>query len=217
MRVLVTGLDGFTGRYVESELESKDHVVLPLVSDFGQGKYPLMESEISQEKAQLMSLMQLTQLSKTSKDFNEFLQFTLQSLAKTIGFDRSAFFMLTGDKHHVQSRFSYDKMAELENFSCKLDIKSSENVFANVVNTSEALLINNHKAVEWRNYMTRTIVDILEDGAICLSPVQINKNNIGVIVGQRFGKTAKIHSDDFSSFCFLIEHLNMCLSMITRK
>ena len=33
MRVLVTGLDGFTGRYVESELQSKGHVVLPLVSD----------------------------------------------------------------------------------------------------------------------------------------------------------------------------------------
>ena len=33
MHVLVTGLDGFTGRYVQSELESHGHVVVGLASD----------------------------------------------------------------------------------------------------------------------------------------------------------------------------------------
>ena len=33
MRVLVTGLDGFTGRHVQSELESRNHVVMGLASD----------------------------------------------------------------------------------------------------------------------------------------------------------------------------------------
>ncbi len=33
MRVLVTGLDGFTGRYVQSDLESQGHVVMALTSD----------------------------------------------------------------------------------------------------------------------------------------------------------------------------------------
>ena len=65
--------------------------------------------------------------------------------------------------------------------------------------------------------MNENIVTLIDGGVICIAPVEINDRGIGIIVGQRFNKESVIDDDDFSQFCFLVEHLNMCLSMISRS
>ncbi|MCJ8318015.1 MAG: HDOD domain-containing protein [Colwellia sp.] len=190
---------------------------MPTPSDFESSETGTNNEASSQEREQLDAIMQLSQLTKSSKDFNEFLQLTLKSLAKSIGFDRSAFFMITSDKKSVQSRFSFDKTGELEDFSCRLDIVSSENMMAYIIKSGTSEMLNSYKEVKWRNYMTRSLADLIEDGAICLSPIKINNRTIGLVTSQKLIKGAKISADEFSQFCFLIDHLNMCLSIISMK
>jgi len=190
---------------------------MPTISDFENSSSGTNNKSPSQDKEQLNAVMQLSQLTKSSKDFNEFLQLTLKSLAKSIGFDRNAFFMITSDKKHVQSRFSFDKTGELEEFSCKLDIASSENMMAYVLKSGTSEMLNSYKEVKWRNYMTRSLADLIEDGAICFSPIKINNRTIGIVTSQKLLKGTKISADEFSQFCFLIDHLNMCLSIISMK
>ncbi len=190
---------------------------IPTVSDFNNKKNAIDSNAPNQEKEQLNAIMQLSQLTKSSKDFNEFLKIALKSLATSIGFDRNAFFMITSDKNHVQSRFSYDKTAELEEFSCKLDIVSNENLIAYILKSGTSEMLSSYKEVKWRNYMTRALADLIGDGAICFSPIKINNRTIGIVGSQKLHKGAKISSEEFSQFCFLIDHLNMCLSIITMR
>lgn len=190
---------------------------MPKISDFEKSKASATNESPSQDKEQLNAIMQLSQLTKSSKDFNEFLQLTLKSLAKSMGFDRNAFFMITSDKKAVQSRFSFDKTAELENFSCKLDIVSSENMMAFIFKSGTSEVINSYKELKWRKYMTRALADLMGDGAICFAPIKINNRTIGLVTSQKLLKGTKISANEFSQFCFLIDHLNMCLSIISIK
>ena len=123
--------------------------------------------------------------------------------------------MLTSDKKYIQSRFSYNKLALLENFSCKLDIVSSENLMAYVIKSGVSERLNDYQEVKWRNYMTLELTKLIDEGVICLSPIKINNRTIGVVIGQKLYAGAKISDDEFSQFCFLIDHLNMCLSIIS--
>jgi len=65
--------------------------------------------------------------------------------------------------------------------------------------------------------MTESIVTLIDGESICIAPVEINGRGISIIIGQRFNKEKLIDDDDFSQFSFLVEHLNMCLSMIYRS
>ena len=125
--------------------------------------------------------------------------------------------MLSSDKRFMQSRFSFDEEAQKENFQYKLDIASSKNLVAHVIKHTSSELINDYKEVKWRNYMTRDLSDLIENGAFCITPIQINKKTLGIIIGQRLNQPAKITQAEFERFCFLNEHLNMCLSIITQR
>lgn len=190
---------------------------LPTIASFIKQPQFNVELGVSQEKAQLLAIKELSLLTKSSKDFNQFLQITLQSLVKNIGFDRCSFFMLTSDKKHLQTRFSYSNKGEIEDFSYKVDISNSENIFSYVLSSITCEYISGYKEIKWRNYITKSIADLLSDGCLCLFPVQINNNTIGIITAQRLTKGAQISIDELSQFSFLTEHLNMCLSIISRR
>jgi len=190
---------------------------LPTINDFGQQKSSFLDNHISKEKAQLNAIQQLSKLTQTSKDFNDFLPLAIKSAIQSIGFDRCMFLMLTGDKKQVQSRFSYNRSAEDDSFKVKLDIVSSENIIAYLIRTDNTAVINDYHAVKWRNYITQDIAKLIDKGVVCLAPVKIAKNTIGIIVGQRFTKSAEINEEDYQQFCFFIEHLNMCLTMVSRR
>ncbi|PCI61983.1 MAG: HDOD domain-containing protein [Gammaproteobacteria bacterium] len=175
-----------------------------------------LSEEMSREKRQLMAITQLTKLTKTSKDFNEFLQLTLQAISKTIRFERCTFLMLTSNKQQVKVRFSYNKMSEEENLKRAFNIKNSSNLLSYVIKENQAILVNDHKSRQWRDYITEDIADFIEQGAVCLAPVNINDNCIGIISAQVFNRGNEINNEDFEQFGFLVEHLTMCLSKIAR-
>lgn len=190
---------------------------LPTIEDFENKEVKPTQKPQSKEEAQLSLLMKLTQLSKTSKDFNEFLQLTIQSLLDIIELDTCTFFMLTSDKSQLKARFSYDSNAQEVQATTAITLAKSTNIFSEVINSKSALLINNYTDAKWQNYITEEVEDLIDKGAICLASVKINNNVIGVIIGQRFSKPPDIKENNFNQFRFLVEHLNMCLSMISRQ
>ena len=189
---------------------------IPTIDDFQPRMTSAQAERQTKERAQLESLMALTQLSKTSKDFNEYIELILKSMSQIFGFQRSVFLMQTQDKKHVKARISINEDGHDENYKTQLALTETENILAYIIQKGEPVLINDYREVKWRNYISLEVEKLINEGVICLAPVKINHNVIGVIAGQNFNKRDKIRSEEFTQFCFLVEHLNMCLSMITR-
>lgn len=189
---------------------------LPTIDDFQHQSQEPLVSEISREKAQLNAIQGLTKLTSSSHDLNQFLQYALKSIATTYGFDRCVFYMLMMDKQYVRARFSVNKSGHADNFTAQVNVTLTKNLFKKVLDNKTPVVVNNVRDTEIREYISLDIARIIDDGVICMAPVFINKNCIGVISAQNFDKEIEISADDFSQFCFFIEHLNMCLRFITK-
>lgn len=202
--------------YGASILES--HIKpLPKVADFKEKTKQQPKLIVSKEKSLLQLLKSLSKLVRESKNINDFLTLTLQQNALIFNFDRSSFWMLSSDKHSVSARTSYDKRGVEETFHSSITINESMNIVSHVIEMDNAVLVNNYRDPKWSNYMSLGLEKVIADGCICFSPVKIGDKTIGIISAQNFDKSRKISEDDFSQFCFLVEHLNMCLSMIFHR
>jgi hypothetical protein len=93
-------------------------------------------------------------------------------------------------------------------------IKQSDNVIARVITTDTAVFINDYKEVRWQNLITEDIEDIVSSGQTSFVPVKIANSVIGVICLQVFIKEHKLSNQNFKQVCGLVEHLNMCLTML---
>lgn len=190
---------------------------LPTISDFKELASAELVEEISPEQAQLNAVMSLTKLCQSSKDFNDFLLLTLENLALNCGFQRSTFLMMSSDKSKLSARIALDQFAQDEQYRVKLNLAKGHNVFKYVLDTGKAVLINDLHGLQWRNFASGELDKYIAGGVACMAPVQINGSPIGLICGQHFDKGKKISESHYQQFSFLIEHLNMCLSMIKRK
>ncbi len=205
---------------------------LPAGSAFGRSKYFAPISQISKEKSLLSAFMKLTNLMKSSHDFNEYLQFVLVDAVKIFQFDRCSFLMITDDKAQVKSRFVFNEKAENDPVKIMINIRQSDNVLARVLDTKIPVLINDYTHRQWRDLVTQELVLFINEGALTVIPVKIGNKPIGVICAQRFanvkeddikGRESKkadkkeISTDDFQQLSSLIEHLNMCLTMIMMR
>lgn len=205
---------------------------LPVASDFGQSKHFAPISQITKEKSLLSAFMKLTNLMKSSHDFNEYLQFVLVDTVNTFKFERCSFLMITDDKSQVRSRFVFNEKAESDPVKITINIRQSDNVLARVLDTKIPVLINDYTHRQWRDLVTQELVVFINEGALAVIPVKIGNKVIGVICAQHFanakkgdikgGKSKKIDNkeistDDFQLLSSLIEHLNMCLTMIMMR
>ena len=188
---------------------------LPNLESFSTQEEP-KEENLTPEQRQLKAIKTLTQLTKQSKDFNEFLQLTLQTLAANLHFDRCTFLMLTTDKQYIKSRFSFNKQGRAETVNVRLPLQDEQGAMAYIIQQDKTALINNIKQSYWKNYIDEDVKKFINKGAICIAPVKINENPIGMITGHLYEQNHQITETDFEQFCFLIDHLNMCLTIISR-
>lgn len=192
---------------------------LPSIDDFCQqpiSTKPVVEA-CSKQQLQLNALQQMMTLTQTSKDFNDFLRLTLHTLVTTIDFEKSSFLMLTSSKQQIKSRFTLNEHGERENNIFQMILKDPNNLISQAIQSEHGILINKKIAKEQQKLMTPEISAFINKGEICLMPVKINNNCIGVICAQVFGESATISADNFSQFCFLIQQLNMCLTLISQS
>ncbi|WP_022942948.1 HDOD domain-containing protein [Psychromonas hadalis] len=190
---------------------------LPKADDFTHSTANSVMLEMSKEKALLTALKQLTKLCRSSKNINELLTLTLQQSATIWGFKRCTFWILTANHQQVESRTTYNETGHAETFHHILHLNGRANLVSHVVEMDNAICVNGCQEKKWINYITPDLEKLIGSGAICFIPVKIDEKMVGIISGQRFNQTENISSDDFSQFSFLIEHLNMCLSMISHR
>mgnify|MGYP001942296120 CR=1 FL=1 len=204
--------------------------VLPKGNDFGPKQSFTSIKEISKEKALLSAFISLTNLMKSSRDLNEYLQSVLVDSVKAFQFDRCSFLMMSDDKSQVKSRFIFNDKAEDVATKIVFNLRQSDNAISRVLDTKVPALINDYTHRQWRDLVTQELSDFIDKGAIAIIPVKIGNKAIGIVCAQHVIKnnTEQIKKDkliknqdistaDFQQLCALVEHLNMCLTMIMRR
>lgn len=197
---------------------------LPKASDFNKNARFSSIHQISKEKRVLTAFMKLTKLMKSSRDINEFLQTTLIDAVKAFDFDRCSFLMMSDDKTQVKSRFVLNSKAEDESTKIIINVRKSDNAIGRVLDSKMPALINDYSHRQWRDIITKELAEFIQDGALAIIPVKIGEKSIGVVCAQYFvtqqqmdkdsSKKRIIATDDFQQLCSLIDHLNLCLTMI---
>lgn len=197
---------------------------LPKGSDFNQNIRFASINQMSKEKRLLTAFMKLTKLIKSSRDINEYLQTTLIDVVNVFEFERCSFFMLSDDKTKVKSRFVYNNKAENDPIKITINVRKSDNAIGRVLNSKIPALINDYSHRQWRDIITKELAELIQDGSLAIIPVKIGDKVIGVVCAQYFCNHQKsyknnlkkrvIATDDFQQLCSLIDHLNICLTMI---
>ena len=204
------------GSYGASVLEH--HIKpLPKVDDFNASSSNSMMIEVNKEKALLLTLKQLTSLCRTSHNINEFLTYTLQQSAIILGLSRCTFWMVNANQSKIEARTSYNENAQSETFHRSITLAGTTNLMSHVIEMDNAIFVHSSNDQKWQSYITAELGKLIGMGSICFIPVKIDEKIVGLISGQLFKQTEKFGNDDFSQFSFLIEHLNMCLSIISHR
>ena len=131
--------------------------------------------------------------------------------------------MMSDDKLQVKSRFVLNGQAENDTTKIVFHLRQSDNVIGRVLTSKIPALINDYTHRQWRDLMTKELVEFIHNGTLAVIPVKIGNKAIGVLCAQYFcgnnkSKTNKtISTDDFVQLCSLVEHLNMCLTMIMMR
>jgi HD-like signal output (HDOD) protein len=190
---------------------------IPKPSAFVERTHELAEPTQSPEQALLATLKHLTSMTKKTTNINELLSYTLQMSGQIIGFERCTFWVLSRDKTQIETRTTYDNHGQLLRFNSSIPLKNSLNIFRLVIQKDTPLLINDYRHIKWRNYVPIEIEQLIEKGVMCLSSVKVGEKTIGVISGQFFDRSQEISQEDFAKFSYIIEHLNMCLTIISHR
>jgi len=201
--------------------------VLPVASSFGESKYFAPIAQITKEKSLLSSFINLTNLMKSSRDLNEYIQSALIDSIKVFEFERCSFLMMSDDKSQVKSRFVFNRQAEDDTTRIAFHISKSDNVIGRVLTSKMPALINDYTHRQWRDLITKELVEFIHGGALAIIPAKIGNKPIGVICAQHFSESKKadskskikkvISTEDFEQLGSLIDHLNMCLTMILMR
>lgn len=187
---------------------------IPTKDDFKEEEEISPYFGISKEKAILEGIQTLSQLAYKDNNINTFLNNTLQKITQIIGFDRASFWIINKKQGVVQARSTFDKRGNAETFKRTLTYQECVNVVSHVIEIDRPVLVNDFKNGEWSHYMSEELKQLIALGTICFSTVKIEGRVIGIISAQRMDKSEKISDDDFSLFTYLVEHLNLCLSLI---
>jgi len=197
---------------------------LPKANDFNQNIGFASIKQISKEKAVLTAFMNLTKLMKSSRDINEYLKTTLIDVVNAFEFERCSFLMMSDDKNKVKSRFVFNSQAQNDPVKITINIRQSENAIGRVLDSKTPALINDYSHRQWRDIITKELAEFIQDGSLAIIPVKIGDKAIGVVCAQYFperstrgkisSKKRVIETDDFQQLCALIDHLNICLTMI---
>ena len=204
------------GSYGASVLE--EHIKpLPKSIDFQHYDNPAHSLRVSPEKALLLILQELTRLTMAGTPINELLTAAVRQIAKITGFTSCAFWILSSDKAKIESRLRCDNHGQIDSFRRTLSLHQTINLISLVLDKDTPILVTDATLPKWRNYVTAEMEQFIGKGSIAIAPVKIGTKTIGVISGLQSQPGRKISDEQFSQFCFIIEHLNMCLMISSQK
>ncbi|MFA3793039.1 HDOD domain-containing protein [Aliiglaciecola sp. SL4] len=190
---------------------------LPKQQDFGGLPSPVELANLTIEEQLIIGIKSLNGLTKTSRSMNEFLTHTLQLLSQIFHFHRCSFWGFSQDKRQMECRQSVDSDGDPVRFHYTFALSDSQNIMSHAVNQNETQFVENFKDLKWRDYLTFESEQFIESGLLCLAPVKVNSKVVGMISAQIFDKTGYFTEQDFSHFDLITEHLNLCLSYVSKQ
>lgn len=184
---------------------------LPTDNDFVE--FTPVVAPLSRDSALLQLAQQLQQLTLRQGNINELLSLVLQQCAAIFALDSCAFWILAADKSRLESRSAFDQQGTQHTARRLITLNSGQNMFTLLLEQAEPLCINDHKAPQWQAYLDEQSRRLLQHGVMALAAVKIHGKVIGAISAQRLDATKPLQDDDYRQFCFICDHLNMCLSL----
>ncbi|NMP32423.1 HDOD domain-containing protein [Thalassotalea sp. M1531] len=186
---------------------------LPKSSELLSSDQQIIEEVSNKEAALLQALQYLSEMTLSSKDINQFIDYTLIQIARILAFDNCAFYLLTSNKTSLSCRHTFDRAGKPVESSLTFVTGKKDSSLNRILRNNQAIKINSqqeHLAAEFPYPVDK----LFEQKSLALGSVNIKQNNIGVIVAQR-SNINEISNDELNKFQFFIQHLSMCLSMIT--
>ncbi|MGJ8691895.1 MAG: HDOD domain-containing protein [Thalassotalea sp.] len=171
---------------------------------------------LSEAEKVLNAIKALSNLTKTTTDINQFFQFGLKTLLQTCEFEQATLFIFTQDKKAMTARFHEAKKELPDKSNEKINLLQQPNIISYMLDTNSHLQVTNYRDHKWLNYISGELGDLVRFGPTSLSLIKINERVVGLISGQYAKGTPQVNNNQFQNFCFIVEHMNMCLSKITK-
>lgn len=167
---------------------------------------------LSYEQKLLIAIKKLTTLTRTTNDINHYCETVLKELLEVFDLDQTTLYIFTQDKKTLKARFQKTKKNAKKSLTATVALGFQPNIISYMVKTDSNLFVDNYRDKKWLNYIPNEIKELVSNGPTFLALVKINNRTIGMVAGQE--NTEKLFSSKgyFDDFCFVIEHLNMCLS-----
>lgn len=186
---------------------------LPKASELSDTESLVIAEITNKDAAQLQAIQHLTMMTATSRDINQFVEYTLSQIARILAFDITGFYLLSGLKQSVNCRLAVNRVGNPIDYSLSIPLSESNNILQQVLNTQSGVRINSAMEHQEAKFPFPTN-KLFADYKVALAPVQIKHKNIGVVIAQR-NSDDDITADDLNKFQFFIQHLNMCLTLIS--
>ncbi|WP_286266923.1 HDOD domain-containing protein [Thalassotalea atypica] len=190
---------------------------LPKGGDFQANYNTKTPTRVNQDMAQLNVMQHLSNLTLTSSDINEFLEYTLKNTAAILNLDLCSFYLLATAKSELKLRTSFDQFGTDYQHDNTIIIERASFLFDRVLKERQPLLINNREDKAIQKFVTPQVVTMLNEGKMAIAPVMIDNNAIGLITANNYDTQENISDADFSRFTFLVQHLSMCLSTLSKR
>jgi len=159
----------------------------------------------------------LTSLLHESKDINQFVEVALTGFSKASQFYRCSFWMVSRDRSIISTRITFMKDASPIDFECTINLVEEPNVMNYVFNSGQTVIVLNKKEIKRQDFISHEISTLMANGGLCVFPVKIGSVIIGVISGQVSHENCVEDKEAFAQYQFLVEHLNMFLSMVVGR
>lgn len=195
----------------------------PLPSEFNDAQQqttPTLSLDVTKkapEKTLIETIKSLTQLTKDGSRINDFLVCTLRSMGSVVNFELSSFWALSKDRRKVESRVTFNNHGNVLRLQRSIQVKPELNLFSYAIENPQPVMINYDSRQNWEDLITREIEELLKQGPICIAAVCVGEKTIGLLVTQQSGKQKIIDDDEFSNFCLIADHLNLCLGMLPKR
>ena len=103
------------------------------------------------------------------------------------------------------------------NKKVRFTLGRSNNVFSYAMDNGQAILIKDRQEAKWYQYITGEIAEFIVKGSMIICPIKVGQTPIGVITAQVFQHDKEISLTDFDHCSALVDHLNLCLTMLSHK
>ena len=190
---------------------------LPTIADFNALANETELQPINKDRTQLDLIQQLTDLSMNKKNINLLLQVAIKHVTSLLDMEYSSFLLLSSDKKQLSARFTYNQQHQKVGLIRTFELSEHPSVIEQSLTTNEVITFNHFAKSNVNNKTDQQLYHFIDKGRMIIGPVTINKNTIGMICAKRSATSEEITSDDSQRFTYVLQHLSMCLSMVSLR